>query len=238
LRTPTILIAGKFGSRHFGARPFLDDALRATKKPAPLVLYVGAASGDDPGFGRALSALLRSAGAQRVLWPKLTGKQPNRADARAALGEADLVFIGGGDVHAGIRALREADLVGDVRAAAARGTAFCGMSAGAIMLGERWIRWPRDDAGDDEAETYECLGLVPCAVDTHGEADGWREAQSFAAVRARELGKRARAYGIPSGGALVANGQGSIEARAVPVPVFVAAPRRRARLERTLEVLP
>ena len=54
--------------------------------------------------------------------------------------------------------LRDAELIDDLHAAAARGVVFAGMSAGAIMLGERWIRWPRADAGDDEAETYECLG--------------------------------------------------------------------------------
>ena len=67
--------------------------------------------------------------------------------------------------------------------AATKGVIFAGMSAGAIMLGERWIRWPRDEAGDDDAQTYECLGIAPCSLDTHGEADGWRETQSFAAVQ-------------------------------------------------------
>ncbi len=109
------------------------------------------------------------------------------------------------------------------------------MSAGAIMLGERWIRWPNPHAGDEEAETYECLALVPFTVDTHGEGDDWREARSYAAVRARELGKEARAYGVPSGGALVVDPQGKIAAQGEPVPVFAAQPNRKARLEKTLE---
>ncbi len=130
--------------------------------------------------------------------------------------------------------LRRAQLVADIRAAAARGVVFAGMSAGAIMLGERWIRWPRADAGDDEAETYECLGLAPCALDCHGEADGWTEARSFAAVRARELKRKARAYGIPSGGALIARSGGKMLARGEAVPVFAALPRSSATIERTL----
>jgi hypothetical protein len=108
------------------------------------------------------------------------------------------------------------------------------MSAGAIMLGERWIRWPHDGAGDDEAETYECLGIAPCSLDTHGEADQWRETRSFVAVRAREIGRKAKAYGVPSGGALVVRSGGRIEARGEPVPVFAANPRRAAMLERKL----
>jgi hypothetical protein len=110
------------------------------------------------------------------------------------------------------------------------------MSAGAIMLGKRWIRWPNADAGDDEAETYECLGVVPLALDTHGEGDAWQEARSYAAVRARELGKKARAYGVPSGGALVVDHRGRIEAHGVPAPVFEALPNRKAKLVETLEV--
>ena len=204
MRKPTTLIAGKFGSRHFGTKPYLADAVRLTGRDKPVALYIGAASGEDRNFGSALSALLKGAGIRKVVWPKLSKRKKKEASAaRAALDDADLVFVGGGDVEAGIDALREADLVDDLRDAAKRGVVFVGMSAGAIMLGERWIRWPREGAGDDEAETYECLGLAPCSLDTHGEGDGWRETQSFAAVRARELGKQACAYGVPSGGALV-----------------------------------
>jgi cyanophycinase-like exopeptidase len=235
LRTPTTLIAGKFGSRHFGTKPFLGEALRVARKPAPLALYVGAANGDDKSFGTALSDLLKAAGAHDVLWPKLSGRKKAAAKARSALEAADFVFVGGGDVEAGIQALRDADLVKDFHAAARRGAVFAGMSAGAIMLGERWIRWPHDDSGDDEAETYECLGIAPCSLDTHGEGDSWRETRAFAAVRARELGKKAKAYGVPSGGALVVSEDGALYARGEPVTVFAAAPNKAARIEKTLE---
>ena len=50
------------------------------------------------------------------------------------------------------------------------------------------------------------LGLAPCSLDTHGEADEWRETRSFVAVRARELERKAKAYGVPSGGALLVVG--------------------------------
>jgi peptidase E len=134
--------------------------------------------------------------------------------------------------------LRETDLVGQLRAAAARGAVFAGMSAGAIMLGERWVRWPSPDAGDDEAETYECLGLAPCSLDTHGEGDEWGETRSFAAVRARELARKAKAYGVPSGGALIVSSGGKLQARGRPVPVFAARPQGDVKIETTLPVEP
>jgi hypothetical protein len=46
LRKPVTLIAGKFGSRHFGTRPYLEAAVQLTRKQGPLALYIGAASGD------------------------------------------------------------------------------------------------------------------------------------------------------------------------------------------------
>ena len=235
-RKPTTLIAGKFGSRHFGTKPYLADAVKLTGKDQPVALYIGAASADDRGFGTALSALLKGAGVRKVLWPKLSkGKKKDATSARTALGEVDLVFVGGGDVEAGVQALRDVGLVDDLHAAADRGIVFAGMSAGAIMLGERWIRWPREGAGDDEAETYECLGIAPCSLDTHGEGDRWQETQSFAAVRARELGKKALAYGVPSGGALLIHCDGSMQARGEAVTVFAALPNRKVKVEKKLK---
>jgi peptidase E len=227
------LIAGH-GSRDFGVRPYLDEALRLTREQSPAALYIGAANGDDPRFGSALCSLLIAAGAGDVAWPKLTRQRVAVAAARKALERVAFVFIGGGDVDEGMAVLRRAKLVANLHAAGERGVVFSGMSAGAIMLGERWIRWPRADAGDDEAETYECLGLAPCTLDTHGEADGWPEARSFAAVRARELRRKAKAYAIPSGAALTVSSSGRMRARGKPVPVFAAIPRRAATIERRI----
>lgn len=235
LRKPTTLMAGKFRSRHFGTQPFLAEALRLTGKDRPLALYVGAASGEDRAFGTALTLVIKAAGAHEVLWPKLATKKPASAVARKALDDVDLVFVGGGDPEAGMQVLRATGLVDALHAAADRGVVFAGMSAGAIMLGERWIRWPHEHASDDEAETYECLGLAPCSLDAHGEGDGWLETQSFAAVRAREIGKKARAYGVPSGGALVIHADGTLQARGEPIPVFAALPNKKASIEKILE---
>jgi hypothetical protein len=234
LRKPVTLIAGLSGSPHFGTRPYLEAAVRQAAADAPLALYIGAANGDDAKFGTKLCDLVAAAGARDVLWPKLAADSGAAAAARAALERVQLVFIGGGDVQAGMNVLERAQLVADIRAAAARGVVFAGMSAGSIMLGERWIRWPRPDAGDDEAETFECLSVAPCSLDCHGEGDGWPEARSFAAVRARELERKARAYGVPSGGALIVESGGNARARGEPVPVFAALPRGIATIERRL----
>jgi peptidase E len=234
LRKPVTLIAGDRDSRHFGTAPYLGDALALAGKDSPLALYIGAASGDNARFGESLCGFIAAAGAREVIWPKLTGKRREKARAHEALEQADFVFVGGGDVEFGIAALLEAELFEAMHAAATRGVIFAGMSAGAIMLGQRWMRGPRDDASDDEAETFECLGIAPCSLDTHGEGDRWHETQAFAAVLARETGKTARAYAVPSGAALVVSARGP-KALGKPVPVFAAAPGAKAKREKTLE---
>lgn len=235
MRKPVTLIAGQRGNAHFGTRPYLREALQATGARHPSALYIGAANGDDRGFGEALCVLLTIAGAARVFWPKLKARG-KRAQALAVLENVDFVFVGGGDVEEGMRVLHDADLVAPLHAAAARGAVFVGMSAGSIMLGERWIRWPHAQARDSEAATYECLGIAECSLDTHGEEDDWNEARAFASVRANELRKKAYAYGIPSGGALVVSPGGQAEALGAPAQLFVAAPNRAAKVDSVLAV--
>lgn len=229
-------MAGKFRSRNFGTKPYLHEALLRTGVAKPEVLFIGAASDDNRGFGTMLTTVLKLSGAHKVHWPKLAGKKNEAAKLRALLQSVDLIFIGGGDVEVGMTHLHENDLVKDIHAAHARGAVFTAMSAGAIMLGERWVKWPTETATDDEAHTYECLGVVPFSLDTHGEGDGWHETQVFAQVRARETKALAHAYGVPSGGALIVD-NGKPFAHGVPAQVFSAHPGKSAKALADLPIL-
>src|SRR5687767_2199885 len=111
LRKPVTLIAGQFGSPHYGTRPYLEAAMQLTRKAAPRALYLGVASRDDASFGTALCALLGAAGAVDVFWPKLAKRRRNEPVARKALARVDFVFVGGGDVEAGMNVLRRAQLI-------------------------------------------------------------------------------------------------------------------------------
>ena len=53
-------------------------------------------------------------------------------------------------------------------------------------------------------------------------------------MRARELTRKAKAYGIPSGGALLVRSGGRMHALGEPVPVFAANSRGAGTIERTL----
>lgn len=232
----TTLMAGKFRSRSMGTSPYLKAAIERTGAKKPSMLYIGAASGENRAFGMSLIAFAKLNGVSKVHWPKLAAKKKEGAAMREILGTVDFVFVGGGDVEEGMRHLMENDVVDALKQAHGRGAVFSGTSAGAIMLGQRWIRWPHEDASDDEAQTFPCMGIVPFSLDTHGENDGWAETQVFAAVHARETKKRSLVYGIPAGGALLAQSDGDPMCLGVAAAVFAALPGKKAHALKTLEV--
>lgn len=140
------------------------------------------------------------------------------AEARAVIHRADLVFVSGGDPTLGAKVLAHAGAAAWLRNARARGAFLMGVSAGAIALGAFWADWPAEDEAslDPEAEfartrLQRCIGAVPGYVfDTHNEEDDWDELRVVAKLCARH-GKKARFVGIPTGGALIFHGDGTME---------------------------
>jgi hypothetical protein len=144
--------------------------------------------------------------------------------ARAIVEGADLVFVSGGDASLGVRLLDESGASAWIRDAHARGAATMGVSAGSIALGAWWAEWPEDETGDENEQLARTglvagIGVVTDHVfDTHNEEDDWDELRLVAKLCAAR-GKAARFLGIPSGGALVFHGDGSMEP--VGKPPFV-----------------
>jgi cyanophycinase-like exopeptidase len=140
------------------------------------------------------------------------------SEARAVIHRADLIFVSGGDPSLGARILDGAGASGWLRKAHARGVPLMGVSAGAIALGAFWAEWPPEDATSDDSEAefartklQPCIGAVPSHVfDTHNEEDDWDELRVVAKLCAHH-GKKARFIGIPTGGALIFHGDGTME---------------------------
>ena len=87
---------------------------------------------------------------------------PEEADLKKAsniLESADIIFVSGGDVEAGMDVLQEKNMMSFFNELYRQGKPFFGISAGAIMLADRWIRWPDPD-DDDSAELFPCLGAI------------------------------------------------------------------------------
>lgn len=228
---PLFLVAG--GASAPGARgtdPLVRLAIQRTGVDRPRIAYIGAASRDDPLIRKVHAAVLRRAGAGAVTAAPLAGRRVSAAAAAAAVESADLVFLSGGDVEAGMNVLEERGMVTVLRRAHRAGTPFLGISAGSIMLTTAWVRWSDPD-NDQGAETFPCLGLARICCDTHGEDDGWLELKAMLSLR--PVGTTG--YGIVSGSAIVVEPDGTLSALGGEVHVFR---RRKAGVVQAQSLLP
>jgi cyanophycinase-like exopeptidase len=175
-------------------RPYHHACVERLGKARPRIAYVGAAANDSPVFAAMVQAMVFGPQA-RVVNLKLSRRKVSTTTIRAELADVDLVFFTGGDVARAMELIDERALGPYLRQLATEGKPMEGISAGAILLGRHWVRFPGDD--DARAEPFPCLGIVPASFDTHAERDEWHElrvlARLLAASDEREV------FGIPSG---------------------------------------
>jgi peptidase E len=202
--------------RHFKA------ALDALQRPKPLVAYVGAASDDNRAFFTMLRASLGAGGA-RVKLARMASPRSSASEAKALLEECDLVFMSGGDVEYGMKVLEDRGLAGVLLALGRAGKPMFGISAGSLMMGREWVRFP-DENDESTAEIFPCLGLAPVHVDAHSEEDGWSELR----ILVRLLHERGDAdpvgYGLTRAGGLcvtIEDGEPEVKAMGTPIPRIV-----------------
>ena len=215
-RAPLFLIAGGPGQvRRRGADPLLQTVIRGSGKTRPTIAYVGAASGDNPAFRLLIAQMLLKAGAGAVVPAPMCGRRVNVEKTQRVLEDADLVFISGGDVEEGMKVVEQRGMAPLLKSLHAAGKPFFGVSAGSIMLAERWVRWS-DPHDDQSAELFPCLGFAPVLCDTHGESDEWSELRAM--LRLCRTGTTG--YGIVSGSALAVLADGTVSALGGEVHVF------------------
>lgn len=222
---PVFLLAGSGPRTRRRAVRYHREAVAATATRRPLIAYLGAPSGDSLAFEKLISVLVFGPTAN-VVPVRLKRRSTTTSTIKGILDDADLVFITGGDVDLGMRLIAERGLVGHLRALHDKGAVFEGISAGAIMLGRHWLRFPNGD--EARAEAFECLALVPASFDVHGEADEWSELRSLARVLPSVSPEQGEVYGLPSGGAaawrdgaLRTLGTPLVRVRCGPVPEFL-----------------
>ena len=196
---PVFLLSGGQTMRNRqGPDPLLQVVIRRTGVRRPMISYVGTASGDDDTFRLWFTRRLQEAGADQVILAPLCGGHGDPEKAKAILEASDLVFISGGDVKEGMRVLVEKKMIGFLRRLHRSGKPFLGVSAGSIMLAQKWVWW-RNPHSDKSAETFSCLGLAPILCDTHGEGEVWEELKALLTLSPTgTIG-----YGMPSGTAIV-----------------------------------
>ena len=194
---PVYLMAGAGPGTGPKSVRFHRGAVEATGKKKPKIAYVGAAAGDALAFEKMISTLIFGLTAD-VTSVKLTKKKEKTSDLKNKLADADLIFITGGDVDEGMKAIHERDMAGYFRELHAQGKVFEGVSAGSIMLGMHWVRFP--ESGDESgAEPFDCMGIAPFSFDAHGEKDDWEELQVLARLLASRPKPPKHVYGLVSG---------------------------------------
>ena len=183
--------------------------------PDPSVAYIGAASHDDRSFFSMNEYSMQACGARQVLFAPMVSEWVKMERTRAILEAADMVFISGGDVEAGMKVLERRKILPLLRDLYQGGKPFFGLSAGSIMLAQQWVRWedPDDDA---TANLFPCMGLAPLLCDTHSEGDHWVELKALLRLSPAGI----VGYGMPSGSGLCVHPDGTLETIGEPVQCF------------------
>jgi peptidase E len=213
---PVYLLAGGNWRKTGALLPVLKEVIKATGKDKPIVAYIGTANGDDPSFFEFADNYFVSAGASKVEQVFLADKYADVKTAKSVLSKADAIFVSGGDVEEGMRWLDLHKISPFLKDLYIKGVLFFGLSAGSIMLGTQWVRWsnPKDDS---TAELFECMGIAPVLCDTHAEKDKWEEL----IMAVKLLGNKGKGYGIPTGGVLHIDADGTVSSQEKPSVCYV-----------------
>lgn len=101
---------------------------------------------------------------------------------RRKISEADIIFVGGGNLELLMNTLKKTGADVLLREAFERGCVLCGASSGAMC----WFKRGYDDCGVDHSFVFvDCLGILPYANCPHYQSENW---QTFAeAVKSQEL---------------------------------------------------
>lgn len=204
---PLHLLGGGWSANRRANDLLVREVLRQSGKKSPSVGYVGAASNDNEDFFNRLAGMFRENGAGEVYHAFLASHTADISKAKMILKKADMVYISGGDVAAGIQMLKEKGIVTFFTGLYREGKPFFGLSAGSIMLAKEWVRW-RDPDDDKTAEIFPCLALAPVLCDTHDEESGWEELKTLLMLE----NDGATGYGIATGTALRVFPDGRVEA--------------------------
>jgi peptidase E len=223
---PVYLFAGGRSGDRRKQGILLQRMFREIGIAVPKVVYSGTASGDDKNFFRFIAAELTQAGADSVTHAVIAPAGADLKKARSILEAADIIFISGGDVEAGMAILQEKNMLEFLNGLYRQGKPFFGISAGAIMLAGRWVRWGDPD-DESSAELFPCLGFAPIICDTHDEQAGWEELQAALSLTIDGT----RGYGLSTGSGIKVLPDGKVEALGGDVYQYIKHAGKVERLE-------
>ncbi|MCX6002895.1 MAG: Type 1 glutamine amidotransferase-like domain-containing protein, partial [Chloroflexi bacterium] len=146
IQKPMYLIAGGGGRNILSTFHIIAAIVRDVGKEKPTIAYIGVASLSDNWFiCLIISGLLRVMCHCQVRRILIAPKNADLDKAKKALELADIVFLSGGDMEAGMKILEEKNMVGFFQELSRKGKLFIGASAGSIMLANEWVNWSNPD---------------------------------------------------------------------------------------------
>ena len=175
--------------------------LSLTGKQRPRVLFVPTASGDSDNYVQRFFTAYTSLECQPA-WLPLFRRTAD--DVRAAIEEADLVFVGGGNTANMLAIWRTHGVDVALRQAWESGTVMAGLSAGAIC----WFEQGSTDSFGPGLAAMDCLGWLPGSFCPHYDGEAVRRPEFHRMVAAGEL---APGLGADDGCAVLYRGTQRVE---------------------------
>jgi peptidase E len=223
---PVYLLAGGRDRRRKGPDPLLVTVFKGFGIKDPAVAYTGTASGDDKDFFGWIAGSFTEAGAGKVTHAVIAPDGADLKKAQKIMDAADIVFVSGGDVEAGMEVLQQKNMLDSFIGLYKQGKPFFGISAGAIMLAKKWVRWPDPD-DDASAELFSCLDYAPIICDTHDEQGGWEELQAALMLEKKGV----KGYGLASGSGVKVMPDGMVEPIGGTVYQYLRGDKKVERLD-------
>ncbi len=192
-----------------GGALLLEGVRKSMTGDGPPAAYIGASNGDREEFYSIFVAAMEAAGfpEHRMISSAFT------AEDRDFLDRAQLILLAGGDVHRGWTTFVDTGMKDQILARYAKGAVLVGISAGAVQLGRHALIDKGESTG---LELFDVFGLVPALIDVHDEQRDWPRLTSTV----RMLEGSITGLGIPTGGGLLFNSDGTAEALRHPVHEF------------------
>lgn len=177
----TFYLCASHHSRNRAGQELLREITRPLGR-AFRACHIGCFHGDDARWAGVTTRYLESLGAV-VSSPRLSDARLDCGAARAAIEEAEFLYLDGGDTVAGMEHIRARGLLEAFGAAARTAQVVFGLSGGACAAAPYTIGY------DARGRPYvaECLGIgAPLPLDVHDEAEDWPEMRALLELRPRE----------------------------------------------------
>lgn len=126
--------------------------IELTGKEHPTMVFIGAASGDNPAYFTAVKNHFADRLGVKVINLNLTEK-PNTTKIQETIKQADIIYVGGGNVTRLMKVLHETDTDKMLTDAYNRGVIMSGNSAGGCL----WFEYYDNDEDEDFDGTFDTL---------------------------------------------------------------------------------